>query len=1747
MDYGTVTARQALEIISRLRERKVRGENGMPASVLRVHGSPLSGKSTLAFNALLAPSLADTVRQGSAVLISSHRTSADKLSEQIVQKLGTTREQRPAKTLPALAFRLLRDARREEGLSQPKLVNGAEEDAAITEVLQKHLAHVKAGDECSTCALLRHYLAVREALEAEKAQAEGRRESSTRPSAPGRDSRQDGADHGQNVPGDVDSVEAFEALLTPAFTAELRDMFARISELSLTRTALDAAEEDPTVTARQGDEWDLAFALRREYLAHLDEGSGLHRVDSSEIVVEACEAVRQGRVPEGRVPSFVVVDDCQDLTLAGYALLAALQKTGTTIVLIGCDDESVQTFRGAYPEVLSTLETAPLSRGGLGAATFTLEQKLDAAGSSDSPDGVDAESQEGGGAHKAHAQKHVDDGEEDHRDGGESASGEEPHGDTYRLTVASRVSRSIRPVLVPSTIPVPRRPGKLAPAQGVPDSTLQGRLFRSSEEENEDLVWQIRHLVGEHHAHYGDCAIIAHDNSVLQATGRALEAQGIPISYSSVTRPLKEIPVIRGLLGLLHLTADMRGHYFSDVSEVANRVRRVLATPLFSVAGAGSDPRPVRLEKIDSALDALSALSAITVENGPDMGEKGSEAGKNVSGQPASTNPAASEVPSVGVKDGERGGDRFAQIRVEADKLRQSAYQNGDNPNLEEAGSANSDAGDSANPHVASPVSADSPASGERAAGSVAQGESSGRVSDDELLVLLLAGSDAVRTQLASMLAMLSSSRWEARQAKRRNVTAQAARKAAPEAGEDSSASRTGGKVADGGADGNAPSGEDGEAPHDPDCDELFRLISIVRTCAAHKPGHGRLSTSIHAQLWDVWQATGVADQWQKQAVTPMPRGRAVNEWLDDVIRLFAHAQQAPAGQNVEDFLARMESLQIEADSLASLAPRPDSVILATPAGAAAVHVKYVWILSVQDGSWPNLSPRDALFDGQTLSAVVVRARLRAANALPQPDKPFGAIPQTGRTAQAPEDLSQDDEQQLLAAQDREERAELLATESKSFLVALTRGERQTVVSAISDEENLPSDFLLAFLPEVYGRHGIVQDTRQQNGEGLLGRQALEADDSDSSDSDGATYVADGTCYSKVGRDPTGADTELPWLGGLDSDPAGMAGAARLMLAAALSEQMDREEAGAADDTLDGGEEAAARRSQRRARLRQKIGDAVNALSLLARSGVKEADPSTWAFAGSARRLEHAQKAKQESIGQAGFDVTAARNAGLLRGMPSSPESGGTARPSASMRAGRRTSGRANSQSPAHIRAASPQSAHTQSEEGSRFEPAVPLSPSAVDAIWRCPLCWSLDNRFAGPQPTDASRSLGTVVHKVAQWATDTGVDRAVVSVEQMTDTLMNHYRQLMESAPHFSDPDQTFRLASGDASARTMLTRMARYFVDSRQPGYGEHEPKSKGGARLEGVGSLEEARAEVPFTAVFGIHDIGDYVRRTPGLARVSDHELFVVLSWLAAGFPQGTREDLRLRLSARIDRLERRGGLVWDILDWKTGVSSDVHTFSDLQLVCYQLGLTFSTTAGRRPAIERSVLFRLRLDEAPAVSHGLPELSFQPPIFTGDHLTTVYRPRPYLKTIGRAAVGSIGQMGHSALDDASPILLPRILADLNTADNQHSGAARGSAGSDQLPWDLAMIARVFYAGACLQTGVYPSRHGDDYTRYKEICPQWPVQSQTIYGRLHAARLVIGKDGRLTAIDPTVSPITPHTADSKNRSQSSSSQEER
>src|SRR5699024_6523602 len=101
-----------------------------------------------------------------------------------------------------------------------------------------------------------------------------------------------------------------------------------------------------------------AAAILRDYLGVLDLEAAAAldagpRLDSGALVRRAARRLRD---PGAAAPApAVVVDDAQDLTTAGIALVAALAATGARVLVTSCPDAAVDTFRGAVPEAVEHL------------------------------------------------------------------------------------------------------------------------------------------------------------------------------------------------------------------------------------------------------------------------------------------------------------------------------------------------------------------------------------------------------------------------------------------------------------------------------------------------------------------------------------------------------------------------------------------------------------------------------------------------------------------------------------------------------------------------------------------------------------------------------------------------------------------------------------------------------------------------------------------------------------------------------------------------------------------------------------------------------------------------------------------------------------------------------------------------------------------------------------------------------------------------------------------------------------------------------------------------------------------------------------------------------------------------------------------------------------------------------------------------------------------------------------------------
>lgn len=1344
------------------------------AHVTLVAGVPRSGKTEFALDMLIAAM--KRYGDANAVMTVSGRQIADMLGDRAIRELSAVSQARPVTTLSAVAFRLLTAARSAQGEPLPKLLNGAEQDVIIRKVLASHVEHRQHGDECATCDLLRVYFAVSE----------------------------------------WSGLVADDS--TDAFANQLRDMLARMNEIGakpelenmlIARAASRNGELDAR-RERLRTQWRLAFALREEYNAAIRAAySGEYRLDASQLMIDATEAVSDIR--DADIPNMLIVDDFQDATLAGFALLEALHNRGTRLLLVGNPDEAVQTFRGSYPEYLFNE-----AQSRMGARLERIEN-LYAACENDGAQTI------------------------------RNASNRQNVHDDYRALVATRVSLSIAST-EPTDVPLPERPGKMRnipgamPIEALPsgntdacvtpvDGSVETALYRSSSEELDDVVWKIKTEHLQRSREWNDMAVITHDNATVRAFGERLRADGVPVRYSSVTRPLKDEPFVQGLFALIELAELKRRTIAASGmdpqaagSYIRSRVASIMASPLITVGGDRQhEGRPARLASVESAMHALASLAEIVGDD----------------------EIRAQDSASMAKTDVEQ---QSSLLRLMADWHEYMAKCH-----------AISDEGQHDGGH---------------------DGDQDDPVFDmDALYVLLLEGNtDRVIDTIASVT---------------------------------------------------------GSDPQVKAFASLWKVLD--KTCEAE---HKLVLREPQYVLDCAWRACGKAEIWQRVALEHSAAGRAANDRLDAAMRLFNYASGGEssgefAARTIEAFMERVRSLTIEADSLAHTAPIDQAVTLTTPAGAAGRHWNLVFLPSLQQGQWPNLTPRNTLFGGEELADVMLH----------------GELSDTVTTSAGKRDAQ-------LAA--------VLASEQKSFLVALTRADECAVMSAVLNDDHVPSDFLYGYVPEWFDRDRDADMERRE--------------------------------YAAIGSQGDYA--------GLESDPRGLIAAARSVLA---MEPPDS----------------------------PKARDAAETLALLASRGIRAADPDCWPFV-----EEPVSLAERETI-----------------------QDGKT-----------------------------------------RQSDVVTLSPSAVDNLWACPVCWMLENRFSGPRMGSVATNFGSLIHTVAQKATEAGLDMPeqhtaisdMDNIDAITEQMYAEYERLRGDLNGITDPAQRYQALKKDEQAKDALRNIATYFVQSN---HGDYPIKNNDAFS---VGKLTKAEPELKFTAKFDFDDILAAYNAMDGIHAISRNELIAIMGTLVGGWPQtGMSEHLTVRLTGRIDRVERRdmadGTQQVRLIDYKTGASPNGEgLFNDLQLVCYQLGLVFPEGSGLHgaqavaaaPNITQSALFHVTKHAFPApYGNTAAESHMQQALFANGSLNTgAFVPRYYIKKLDKDFQDGLDEM-----------LPPMEVSD------EHWSEFVGLRNTMAV-WSLTMIARVFYAAAASRANEITARPTSEHMKYcrnTAVCPACAGEQNTVFER--------------------------------------------
>ncbi len=198
--------------------------------------------------------------------------------------------------------------------------------------------------------------------------------------------------------------------------------------------------------------------------------------------------------------------------------------------------------------------------------------------------------------------------------------------------------------------------------------------------------------------------------------------------------------------------------------------------------------------------------------------------------------------------------------------------------------------------------------------------------------------------------------------------------------------------------------------------------------------------------LWAIWDASGLAEQWQRISAGGGPAGAAADRDLDAVLALFDQAAHftdtmPPGAPGL--FAESLAGQEIVGDTLAERAVREDCVRILTAHRSKGLEWEVVVVAGVQEDTWPDLRLRGSLLGAGELAEIVQ-------SGLAEPvQSGLSAVSGSGPGPGADVDAA------MLAAK-------LLAEERRLFYVAVTRARRRLVVTAAGgeDTDQRPSRFL---------------------------------------------------------------------------------------------------------------------------------------------------------------------------------------------------------------------------------------------------------------------------------------------------------------------------------------------------------------------------------------------------------------------------------------------------------------------------------------------------------------------------------------------------------------------------------------------------------------------------------------------------------------------------------------------------------------
>lgn len=254
-------------------------------------GAPGTGKTRTLIERVVHLLDVERLAPEQVLVLTPNRQAATALRDRVGVRIGQATPGPLARSLGSFAFQIVRGAMVRAGAEPPALLTGADQDRLIAELL--------AGDAEDEAIVWPDALSP--------------------------------------------SVRA-----STGFRSELRAFLAECVELGAHPAELRAAG-DPA--------WTAAADFLVEYRAVLDSARAAHR-DAADLLAEAAEILRTadsatlGPLAPLRV---VLIDDAQELTRGGVAVVQALRAREIAVLAFGDPDISSGAFRGATPELFAEL------------------------------------------------------------------------------------------------------------------------------------------------------------------------------------------------------------------------------------------------------------------------------------------------------------------------------------------------------------------------------------------------------------------------------------------------------------------------------------------------------------------------------------------------------------------------------------------------------------------------------------------------------------------------------------------------------------------------------------------------------------------------------------------------------------------------------------------------------------------------------------------------------------------------------------------------------------------------------------------------------------------------------------------------------------------------------------------------------------------------------------------------------------------------------------------------------------------------------------------------------------------------------------------------------------------------------------------------------------------------------------------------------------------------------------------------